>query len=138
MDPRPSTDALERRMAAVRSGLAADVEDVVDGAREVFDWKTQLRRHPVPVAAAAAVAGYMLVPSRPIVVRPDSKQMAELAKNQQVVVTDKQLRKSSAGLGATLMTLLGGFVARTATAYVSQQAGAVFGRTAAESSEVGR
>lgn len=117
-------------METVRTGLASDVREVVGGAREAVDWKVQLRKHPYPAAAAAALIGYALVPARPIVVRPDARQMARLAKNQKVVVTDKALQKTQTGVAATLMTLLGGFVARTATAYVSQQAGAILGRQA--------
>ena len=131
MPPRPATDAIESRMQSVRTGLAYDVDRVVSGAREVTDWKSQLRKHPVPAAVAAGLLGYMLVPSRPVVVRPDDRQMAKLAKNQQVVVTDKQLKKTQKGASATVMTLLGGLAARAATAYVTQQAGQILGRQAA-------
>lgn len=128
---RPDPEALQARMQSVRAGLASDVREVVGGAKDAVDWKSQLRKHPYPVAAAAALLGYTLVPSRPIVVRPDARQMAKLARDQQVVVTDKQLQRSQKGLAATAMTLLGGFAARTATAYFTQQAGRVFGQQAA-------
>lgn len=133
MTPHPSTDALQARMEAVRRGLALDVDTAVAGAREVVDWKSQLRKHPLPAAAVAAAVGYMLVPQKRVIVRPDDRQMARLAKQQKVVVTDKEFTKTQKGLTATVMTLLGGLVARAATAYVSQQAGQFLGRQAAVS-----
>jgi hypothetical protein len=55
---------IQRRMALVRHDLHHDVRDAVKGAQSLTDWRSLVRSHPWLTLAAAAMAGYLIVPKR--------------------------------------------------------------------------
>ena len=57
-------DEIQRQMAALRSALAHDVSGSIDSAKLLADWRYHFRKHPALFCGAAALAGYLLVPSR--------------------------------------------------------------------------
>ncbi|QDV40351.1 hypothetical protein Enr13x_01570 [Stieleria neptunia] len=72
-------DAIKQRMAEIRTELPYDVDDARMRVRELTDWKYHMARHPLPLLAVAAGAGYLLVPSKPkqppepIIIHQDSR-----------------------------------------------------------------
>ena len=57
-------ELLQSQMKQVREDLEHEVHDLVESARTVADWRRQWRKHPWALAAAAAAAGYLVIPSR--------------------------------------------------------------------------
>ncbi len=55
---------LQEQMHQVRLDLGEEVYDLVENARAMTDWRVHWRRHPWSFCAAAALAGYLIVPSR--------------------------------------------------------------------------
>jgi hypothetical protein len=65
MDPSANELALlQEQMHQVRMDLGEEVYDLVENARAMTDWRVHWRRHPLAFCAAAAVAGYFVVPRR--------------------------------------------------------------------------
>ena len=125
-------DAVLARMAAVRAAVAADGERVAESAAELTDWKQYVRAAPLACTGAATVLGYLVVPGRSRVVRPDEKQMRRLAEESRLVVKGKgTVRPRKRGPMMGLLTILGNVALRAGTAYVSQQAGKAMGKEAA-------
>lgn len=55
-------DEIRRRMTTIRTALHANVDTIVDTARQTIDWRYQVKRHPWACAAAAAAIGFLVVP----------------------------------------------------------------------------
>lgn len=76
-----SIEDIRRQMAEIRRGLPDDVESVVQRARTLADWRYYIRNYPWLCMAAAAAAGYLVVPRRRNSGRPDPKTLAEKAES---------------------------------------------------------
>lgn len=67
MDPTLRVEELKRRMHEVRQNLRFEVNEVVDNASELADWRYYVRSRPIVTLAVVAVIGYWLVPkSKPV------------------------------------------------------------------------
>ena len=87
----PAADEIERQMRALRSELREDVHEIVENARVMADWQYYVRTYPWLCLGAAAALGFVLVPSRVHVVKPDAAALAELVRQHQVKMTDSPL-----------------------------------------------
>lgn len=136
--PRRGTTAedLRERMAGVRSSLETDVATVTSNAKDLTDWRYYVRQHPVALAGAAVVAGYLLVPRRTEVVQPSAKELAKLARNEKVYVSNKPQQASrDRSLFDKALSVAAVFATRAATAYVSQKLGKVTGKAAEQKAD---
>ena len=57
-------DALQSQMELVRSNLQTEFRDLVQNARTATDWRYYWRRYPAACCGAAAILGFILLPSR--------------------------------------------------------------------------
>lgn len=128
-----ASDAIAARMETVRSGLSEEADELSDRVRKATDWRHQVGQHPAAAAGLAALVGFWLVPSRPVVRRPDAATLQELARREKLVVTDKPVAEKQNGLIAAALAVGANFALRAATAYVGQQAGQIFGEDKAVS-----
>lgn len=120
-DSEDSAEAIRRRMAELRRELASDVRGVKEGAREMASPLYYIRRFPWASAAVAAAIGYLLVPKKKQIIKPDPEMLAEMLKKHQInldpakATNDTQtMLKSLAVMGLT-------WAARTGLAYLGQQ-----------------
>ena len=81
-----TAEEIQSQMRQVRRELGEDVQEIVDNARIMTDWKHYVRAYPWVCMGVALAAGYFVVPSRPNLIRPDAKALAEWAKSQKLVV----------------------------------------------------
>lgn len=107
----PETNAIRQRMEEVRCDLDEDVQEIVEGARDMGKWRYYVRTYPWICLGAALAAGYLIVP--PIRGVPSDAQMFE----------PTPPRGSARGI---LRTFLGNLVMRGVSAYVGQQADKLF------------
>jgi len=73
-------------MEELRSHLDDDVDDVVDSAKRLFDWRVYVRKHPWACFGAALAAGYFAVPRRLELKSPDVETLLQLAGRNKLVV----------------------------------------------------
>lgn len=130
-------DEIQQQMAAIRRHMNDDLREIRDSSETMLDWRYYFKRYPLPMVSAAAAVGYFLVPKRIHIVRPDAKQLAKLAKQEQLTVKPQADTKPEKGLAAIAFGLLANALFRAGTAYVGQQAGKLFGQQAAESNGAG-
>jgi len=121
-------EAIQKQMREVRQDLRDDVRELAVSAREMADWTTYVKAYPWLCAGAALTVGFLIVPQRSVVVRPDAEGLIELAKRNKLVVnmheTPPQTQKKRGGLLAELLgmataTLLQGGV-KFVTSQISQ------------------
>lgn len=130
---KSTRDAIAARMESVRGGLSDEVDEISDRVRKATDWRHQVANHPAAAAGLAALVGFWLVPTRPVVRRPDAATLEDLARREKLVVTDKPVAEKQTGLAAAALAIGANFALRAATAYVGQQAGKIFGEEKAVS-----
>jgi hypothetical protein len=121
MDPDASAEKIRRRMAELRRELECDVRQVSDDARTMTDWTFYVRRFPWAVAALAAAAGFMLIPKRKQVIKPDPEMLAELVKNQKVRVQQVASTSDNPGFWKPLLLTAVTWAARQGINYITQQ-----------------
>ena len=127
-------DAIRSQMAGVRSALDENVHEIVTNARNLTDWKYYVRAAPWGAVGAAAALGYLAVPRRLEIMRPDASDLAELARQNRLVVQPaaQAQEKRSSGPTQMIVTMLTNAAMRAAMAYFSQQAGRIMGQEAAD------
>jgi hypothetical protein len=125
-------DQIRRQMSLVRRDLAEDVEGLVLRARQLTDWRHYVRSFPWAAVAAAAAAGYFVVPRKVEVVRPDPKTLATLAKHNRLVVEQHPPSTRRPGVLDSVLSIAGNLLLRAGLAYVGQQVGRLVGQHAAE------
>ena len=123
--------AIRQRMEEVRCDLDKDVQGIVEGARDLRDWRSYVRSYPWVCVGAAVAVGYLLVPRRPAAMQPNAETLAELVKQSRLAATPLVTPLGKArGL---LLRSVGNLAMQGVSAYVGQQAGKHFGPQAASS-----
>ena len=86
MEERASAESIQREMQAVRGHLDRDVGQLLESARRMVDWRQQVKNYPWVAVGAAVIAGFLLIPRRPRPLRFDAEALAELARQNRLVV----------------------------------------------------
>jgi hypothetical protein len=114
-------EELQRQMARLRSEAREDVENVIDRAEELIDWRYYVRRHPWACLAAGVAVGYLLVPPRRQIISPDADTLLELASRHKLVVETSPRSTPRTRVVSGLLGLAGRFVLREAMALASRK-----------------
>lgn len=124
--PSRDAQAVQKQMQQLRDELAIDIRDVVRGAHEMADWRRQVKNYPWASLAAAAALGYLLVPRRVHVVRPDAETLAKLIQKDHLSIEAERDGRSRRGLGQAVLSAAASAITRAAvraaTAYAEEQA----------------
>jgi hypothetical protein len=112
-------EQLREEMRRLRSHMDADVDSFVENTRDLFNWHSYFQKAPWLFLGAAAVTGYLLIPSKSKSVTVDIEKLLELAKHRQVTVTEQAAPAKGAAptLGKMALNLLW----RTALSVATQQ-----------------
>lgn len=132
MGEHHEAEAILQEMDRIRCSLHSDVEDIVENARVMSDWRYYARTYPWACFGIATAVGYLVIPRRLEIMSPDAKTLAKLAKNNQLVVTQQAEPHKKGGFAGSMFTLLANLAVRGAISYVGQQMGKVAGIQAAE------
>ena len=122
MSQPKSAEQIRHEMASLRVEMAHEVEDFVENAGVLSDWRFYVRRYPWQCLAAAALAGYLLVPRRLELVRADPVALMELAKKNRVVIKPKPEPRPK-GPGRAVAMFLFNTALRSAMSFAGQKAG---------------
>ena len=110
----PATQAILRRMEEVRCDVDEDVQEIVEGARDMGKWRYYVRTYPWICLGAALAVGYLIVPRRVVGMQSD------LGKPDEWAQPNLPPKGNARGI---LLPFLGNLVMRGVAAYVGQQAG---------------
>src|SRR4030095_12802878 len=101
----PAAEEIQRQMRDVRSELREDMQEIVENARVMADWQYYVRSYPWLCLGAAAALGFVLVPPRVQMVKPDSRLLADLVRQHQVAIKAEVKPQPSPGLAGGLGNL---------------------------------
>ena len=113
----PKAMAIRQRMEEVRCDLDEDVQDIVEEARDMGQWRYYVRSYPWVCVGAALAAGYLIVPRR-----PGGEQTARTSAEMTKQSFASSHVSPAAGTRSTLLRFLGNLVMRSVSSYVEQQA----------------
>jgi hypothetical protein len=91
-------DEIQKEMRQIRVELKENVQEIVSGAREIVDWQSYVKAYPWLTVGAAAFVGYLLVPNRTTVIRPDPEALRELTKSREMLEQQVKPKKSLMGM----------------------------------------
>lgn len=134
VDESQTTD-ISRRMQEVRSELGDDVEEIVESARTLADWRHYVKQFPWACLAGAAALGFFIVPKRIELISPDANALEELAKRNKLVIKSDPKPQATSGLGGSVVSLLARSFGRGAVSYAGKNIGKVFVRSAARNGD---
>ncbi len=106
-----TADEIRERMALIRLRIDEQSDEVVAQVNALSDWRSYVRRYPWASVGAAAVLGYVLVPSR---AKPDAEDSTRDTKKHPAAFTTDELR-----------SVLIGAARKAATTYVGKTLGSV-------------
>jgi hypothetical protein len=121
MNVDDDAEKIRRRMAELRRELESDVREVGRSARVMTDWTFYVRKFPWAVTAVALAAGYMLIPKKKEIIKPDPEMLAELVKKKKLRVEPVARAQEKRGLLGSLLVMGITWAARTGVSYVTQQ-----------------
>lgn len=118
-----AAEQIQRQMRDVRAELRDDVNELVHSAHEMSDWTRYVRAYPWVCVGAAAAVGYFVVPTRSIVIRPDSESLFKLAQQHNLVMKPEGDRpaKKKGGLVAQLISVAAAAALQGGLRIASQQ-----------------
>ncbi|MHB8900301.1 MAG: hypothetical protein ACYC6Y_16245 [Thermoguttaceae bacterium] len=118
-------ESVRARMQQLRCEIDDDMEDIAASARTKLDWKHYVKTYPWTCLGAAVALGFLAVPKRSRVIRPDVATLAELETTGHLGV--KPASSATHGLIDSLWAAVANIAIRNATAYLGQTAGRYLG-----------
>lgn len=116
-----SAEKICKRMAELRRELTHDVEDVTRSAKAMASPSFYVRKFPWATLAIAAGVGYMLIPKKKQVIKPDMEALAELIRKNQMNINPAKAAEESQGMVKTLAVMGLTWAAKAGMNYVIQQ-----------------
>jgi len=110
-----------RRMAELRRELVHDMQDVSRSAKAMASPSFYIRKFPWATLAIAAGVGYMLIPKKKQIIKPDMEALAELVRKNQVNINAPKAAEESQGMVKTLAVMGLTWAAKAGMNYVIQQ-----------------
>ena len=122
------TRIIRQRMEEARCDLDEDVQEIVEGARDMGEWRSYVRMYPWVCVGAALATGYWIVPRRSFG-SVNAQMIAELANQSRLHVPWKDNTRSM------LLAFAGDLLMRGVSAYVVRQGGELFATQTANSQQ---
>jgi hypothetical protein len=116
-------ERIQHRMHDLRGKLDDNIEEVVDSAKELTDWRNYVRRYPLVCVGVAAALGYWVVPSRVELESPDVDTLLELAKSNKLVVEANPAPRKRGGMASAAFGFLLNAAGRSALTYLGHKVG---------------
>ena len=130
-DPLPQADRLRQEMRTIRRELGQDVEELVEHAEQLMDWRYYVRRYPWASLGVAALLGYFVVPQRIVTLPTDEHTLARLADRIPIHPPPSESKKQRPTLLGSLVSMGTGLAMRAATAWLTAQVGKIMAKDGA-------
>ncbi len=121
MSESSEDDQIVQKMEAVRRELDDDVDEIVENARVMVDWRHYVRTYPWICLGAAVAVGYFIVPRPMQLIRPDTETVLRLAKKNRLLVMPESQSKQR--VGGTVLSFVTDAVIRSAVGYLGEKIG---------------
>lgn len=114
--PGRSAEEISHSMKRLRNELDGDVHQIKQSAATLSDWQYYIRNYPWMSLGGAALVGYLLVPKRLEIQRPDAETIEKLARKNRLVVEHQPRKHASKGGLQTVASFVTRLIIKAATA----------------------
>src|SRR4051794_7572254 len=121
VSPDEPAEKICKRMAELRRELVHDMQDVSRSAKAMASPSFYVRKFPWATLAIAAGVGYMLIPKKKHVIKPDMAELAELVRKNQININASKAAEEQQGMVKTLAMMGLTWAAKAGMNYVVQQ-----------------
>jgi len=132
IDESVETQAILERMAEVRCNLDEDVQGIVEGARDMSQWRSYVRAYPWWCLGGALALGYLVVPRHARAATLATQFSAPLVAQSRPATPISPLVGQAGGM---LLTFVGNLAMRAVSTFANQQADKLFASTAAKAEQ---
>jgi len=130
------TESIASRMEGVRCDLDEDVQEIVESARDMRDWRTYVRKYPWVCLGAALAVGYLVAPRRTAVTKLDGMAGPDLAKLEQLLAVSQAAPKAT--ISGRLLAFVGDLAMQGISSYVARQTSNFIANQTAKSEQDGQ
>jgi hypothetical protein len=113
-----SAESIRQRMREVRCELGEDVQEFVETAKTVTDWRFYVERYPWICMGAAFAIGYVVVPKKVKMFNLDADAVLELARRKELVIKPEKKEKEKKSWRSNLGSLLATAALKGAMTYM--------------------
>lgn len=117
MSDSESIKAIQQRMQQVRHDLGDEVEELVESAKDMTDWRKYVLANPWACMAAAAAIGFFIVPKRAPRLRLSEADLQAFARQGAVL----KPQKSQGGMRRALLSFVTSAALRGVMGYLGQR-----------------
>jgi len=125
-------DRVRRDMRCIRRELGDNVEELVENAERLMDWRYYVDRYPWATVGAAALIGYLLVPRRIVTLPTDQHSLTQLVDRIAPAIAPPEKQKPQSSWLSNLISMGTGLLMRAAAGYATQQLSKAFAQPAHE------
>jgi len=111
-----------QQMDKVRRNLGDEVDEIVESAQTLTDWRYYIKTHPWMCLAGAAALGYFIVPKRMVVFGPSAEMIEEAIKRSALAFKPPPAPPPKSGLTSAIFGMLTNVALRHAMNYASANA----------------
>lgn len=119
--PAPTADDIRRQMHITRQRVRAEVNEVVDGAKQLADWRFYPRQFPWLTLGAATAVGFAAIPRRREPVAPDIKALEAFAREHKLEIEPGKSTARKAGVMGAVLATAGSALLRFGVAYAGRE-----------------
>ena len=121
MSDLDQAEQIRRQMAFIRRELTEDVDELQESAQTLLNWHYYVNNYPWACMGVAAAIGYLVVPRKLEIHRPDPKTLEKLARDKHLVIEQKPEAQAKGGLIGTAFSFVSGLLFKTAMAQLGHQ-----------------
>ncbi len=121
-----TVDQIREQMRQHRREFDSDVEQLVENAQSLTDWRQYVVAKPMVAFALCSVVGYLLVPgSKKQYEKIDPKQLAKLVRSRELVVAPADQVKATRGIVSGLLGIVASLALKAASGAVMEKIGSM-------------
>jgi hypothetical protein len=117
MSDSESIKAIQQRMQQVRHDLGDEVEELVESAKDMTDWRKYVKANPWICLATAAAIGYIAIPKRAPRFRLNEADIQALARHAGI----DSAKPKKGGMRRALVSFVSTAVLRGVMGYLGQR-----------------
>lgn len=112
-------ERIRQEMQNVRQDMGAGVQDVVQGARQLSDWRYYVRKHPWVCVGSAFALGFLATPARRRILSGNLDVASLVQQLKGGVATGAPMLPG--GVAGRILAFVGPIILQNAAAFVAQR-----------------
>lgn len=114
-------DRIRQQMRNLRQDLGAEVKDIVQGAKQLADWRYYVRHYPWTCIGGAFALGLLAIPGRKKPADAEMQKLIDQLKRHGLTAATAATPLTTGGIAGKLLAVAGPILLRNVTHLIAQQ-----------------